>query len=145
MIMTRVTACWVVQPPTDGSFCPKASSRPIIPAKPLVSYQRYRQLPGWILPPLVKSRGALRNVPAEPLPAGHPDAYGLASVSGEDGIALPDWVRTSTDAVSKAFRLRRTGRQDLIDAVERGDMTLEAALEEAEAKEQPNQKGGGEV
>jgi hypothetical protein len=54
-------------------------------------------------------------------------------------MALPDWVRTSTDAVSKAFRLRRTGRQDLIDAVERGDMTLEAALEEAEAKEQQNQ------
>jgi len=26
----------------------------------------------------------------------------------------------------------------LIDAVERGDMTLEAALEEAEAKEQPD-------
>jgi hypothetical protein len=60
-------------------------------------------------------------------------------------LPLPDWVRTSTDAVSKAFRLRRTGRQDLIDVVERGDMTLEAALEEAEAKEQPNQKGGGEV
>jgi hypothetical protein len=39
---------------------------------------------------------------------------------------------TSKDAISKALRLRETGRQDLIDAVERGDMTLDAALEQAE-------------
>jgi hypothetical protein len=49
-------------------------------------------------------------------------------------MAMPDWLKTSKDAVSKALQLRRTGRQDLIDAVERGDMTLEAALEEAERK-----------
>jgi len=60
-------------------------------------------------------------------------------------MALPEWMRTSADAVSKALRLRKTGRQDLIDAVERGDMTLEAALEKAEAKEQPDQRSPGEV
>jgi hypothetical protein len=59
-------------------------------------------------------------------------------------MALPDWVTTSTGAVSKALRLRKTGRQDLIDAVERGNMTLEAALEEAEGNGQPNQKGRGD-
>jgi hypothetical protein len=35
----------------------------------------------------------------------------------------------TVDAISQAQWLRRTGRQDLIDAVERGDMSLEAAVE----------------
>ena len=48
-------------------------------------------------------------------------------------MALPEWVETSKEAISKALRLHKTGRQDLIDAVERGDMTLDAALEQAEA------------
>ena len=56
-------------------------------------------------------------------------------------MALPDWIRTSTNAVSKALRLRKTGRQDLIDAVERGEMTLEAALDEAEGKRDQGSRG----
>jgi hypothetical protein len=50
-------------------------------------------------------------------------------------MALPEWMRTSVDAISLAQRLRRTGRQDLIDAVERGDMSLEAAVEQAELEQ----------
>ena len=50
-------------------------------------------------------------------------------------MALPEWMRTSVDAVSLAQRLRRTGRLDLIDAVERGDMSLEAAVEQAEREQ----------
>jgi hypothetical protein len=44
----------------------------------------------------------------------------------------PEWVRVSLSSIAKARRLRRSGRQDLIDAVERGDMSLDAALEQAE-------------
>jgi hypothetical protein len=47
-------------------------------------------------------------------------------------MALPQWMRTSVDAISLARRLRRTGRLDLIDALERGDVSLEAAVEQAE-------------
>jgi hypothetical protein len=43
-------------------------------------------------------------------------------------MALPEWMRMSVDAVSMARRLRQSGRQDLVDAVERGDMSLEAAV-----------------
>jgi hypothetical protein len=43
-------------------------------------------------------------------------------------MALPEWMRVSVDAVSMARRLRQSGRQDLIDAVERGDMSLQAAV-----------------
>jgi hypothetical protein len=50
-------------------------------------------------------------------------------------MALPQWMRTSVGAISLAQRLRRTGRQDLIDAVERGDMALEAAVERAEREQ----------
>jgi hypothetical protein len=50
-------------------------------------------------------------------------------------MALPQWMRTSVDAISLAQRLRRTDRQDLIDAVERGDTTLEAAVEQAEREQ----------
>ena len=49
-------------------------------------------------------------------------------------MALPEWMRVSADAIALARRLRKTGRQDLIDAVERGNMTLEAAVEQAEGK-----------
>jgi hypothetical protein len=52
-------------------------------------------------------------------------------------MALPEWMRTSVDAISLSLRLRRTGRQDLIDAVERGDMSLEAAVEQAEREQKP--------
>lgn len=52
-------------------------------------------------------------------------------------MALPEWMRTSVDAISLAQRLRRTGRQDLIDAVERGDTSLEAAVEQAEREQKP--------
>jgi hypothetical protein len=50
-------------------------------------------------------------------------------------MALPEWMRTSVDAISLAQRPRRTGRQDLIDAVERGDMSVEAAVEQAELEQ----------
>jgi hypothetical protein len=56
-------------------------------------------------------------------------------------MALPEWMRTSMGAISLAQRLRRTGRQDLIDAVERGDMSLEAAVEQAE-QEQASKSSG---
>ena len=46
-------------------------------------------------------------------------------------MALPEWMRVSVDAVSLARQLRQSGRQDLIDAVERGDMSLEAAAAQA--------------
>ena len=39
-------------------------------------------------------------------------------------MALAEWMRTSVDAISLAQRLRQTGRQDLIEAVERSDMSL---------------------
>jgi hypothetical protein len=52
-------------------------------------------------------------------------------------MALPEWMRTSVDAIALARRLRNTGRQDLIDSVERGDMTLEAAVDQAEGKAPP--------
>jgi hypothetical protein len=50
-------------------------------------------------------------------------------------MALPPWMLTSVDAVALAIRLRRTDRHDLIDAVERGDMSLEAAVEQAEREQ----------
>jgi hypothetical protein len=46
-------------------------------------------------------------------------------------MAWPEWLRVSLGSIAKARRLRRSGRQDLIDAVERGDMSLDAALEQA--------------
>lgn len=49
-------------------------------------------------------------------------------------MALPEWMRVSVHSISLARRLRESGRQDLIDAVERGDMTLHAAVEQAEGK-----------
>ena len=55
-------------------------------------------------------------------------------------MALPEWFQTSADAVKKAMWLRRSGRQDLIDAVERGEITLEAALERAELEGQQKDK-----
>jgi hypothetical protein len=51
-------------------------------------------------------------------------------------------MRTSVDAISLAQRLRHTGRQDLIDAVERGDMSLEAAVEQAELEEESSKRPG---
>jgi hypothetical protein len=49
------------------------------------------------------------------------------------------------DAVSLARQLRQSGRQDLIDAVERGHMSLEAAVAQASGKPSPgglSNKGG---
>ena len=46
----------------------------------------------------------------------------------------------TVDAISLAQWLRRTGRQDLMDAVERGDMALEAAVEQTE-REQASKRG----
>jgi hypothetical protein len=43
------------------------------------------------------------------------------------------------DAVSLARRLRQSGRQDLIDAVERGTMTLQAAV--AQVSDEPPPDG----
>ena len=56
-------------------------------------------------------------------------------------MALAEWMRTSVDAISLAQRLRQTGRLDLIDAVERSDMPLRAAVEQAE-REQPLKPAG---
>jgi hypothetical protein len=56
-------------------------------------------------------------------------------------MALPEWMRTSVDAIALAQRLRHTGRLDLIGAVERGDMSLQAAVEQAE-REQPSKPAG---
>ncbi len=56
-------------------------------------------------------------------------------------MALPEWMRVSVDAVSLARQLRQSGRQELIDAVERGDMSLEAAVAQASAK--PSSVGPG--
>ena len=57
-------------------------------------------------------------------------------------MALPEWMRVSVDSISLARRLRNSGRQDLIDAVERGDMTLQAAVEQAEGKATPDKPSG---
>ena len=60
-------------------------------------------------------------------------------------MALPEWMRVSVDAVSLARQLRQSGRQDLIDAVERGDMSLEAAVAQASGQPSPgglSNKGG---
>ncbi len=56
-------------------------------------------------------------------------------------MALPEWMRVSVDAVSLARQLRQSGRQDLIDAVERGDMSLEAAVAQASGKPSPGGHG----
>jgi hypothetical protein len=57
-------------------------------------------------------------------------------------MALPEWMRVSVDAVSLARQLRQSGRQDLIDAVERGDMSVEAAV--AQARGKPSTGGPGD-
>jgi hypothetical protein len=57
----------------------------------------------------------------------------------------PEWLRVSMSSIAKARRLRLSGRQDLIEAVERGDMSLEAALAQAEhrpAAERPDGETG---
>jgi hypothetical protein len=56
-------------------------------------------------------------------------------------MALPEWMRVSVDAVSLARQLRQSGRQDLIDAVERGDMSLEAAVAQASGQASPDGPG----
>ena len=53
---TRVTACRVARPPYSG-LCREASTRPVARAGPLVSYHVYRQLHGWVLPPLANCAG----------------------------------------------------------------------------------------
>ena len=53
---TRVTACRVARPPYSG-LCHEASTRPVTRAGPLVSYHVYRQLHGWVLPPLANCAG----------------------------------------------------------------------------------------
>ena len=53
---TRVTACRVARPPYSG-LCHEASTRPVARAGPLVSYHVYRQLHGWVLPPLANCAG----------------------------------------------------------------------------------------
>jgi hypothetical protein len=55
-------------------------------------------------------------------------------------MALPEWMRVSVDAVSLARRLRQSGRQDLIDAVERGDMSLEMAVAQIGGQPLPSGK-----
>ena len=49
---THVTACWIAQPP-KGGLCHEASARPVTPTNRSSATRSYRQLPGWILPPLV--------------------------------------------------------------------------------------------
>ena len=62
---TRVTTCRVARPPYSG-LCHEASTRPVTRAGPLVSYHVYRQLHGWVLPPLANCAGkAHSEMPAE--------------------------------------------------------------------------------
>jgi hypothetical protein len=49
---TRVTACRIAQPP-NGGLCHEASARPVARPNRSSATRAYRQLPGWILPPLV--------------------------------------------------------------------------------------------
>jgi len=49
---TRVTACKVARPP-KGGLCPEASAQPVTRPSRSVATMSYRQLHGWILPPLV--------------------------------------------------------------------------------------------
>src|SRR5215472_8004657 len=48
----RVTACRIAQPP-KGGLCHEASARPVARPSRSSATRSYRQLPGWILPPLV--------------------------------------------------------------------------------------------
>ena len=56
-------------------------------------------------------------------------------------MALPEWMRVSVDAISLARQLRQSGRQDLIDAVENGAISLEAAVAQASGKPSPDGPG----
>ena len=47
-----VTACPIAQPP-NGGLCHEASARPVTRPSRSSATRAYRQLPGWILPPLV--------------------------------------------------------------------------------------------
>ena len=49
---THVTACRIAQPP-KGGLCHEASARPVARSNRSSATRVYRQLPGWILPPLV--------------------------------------------------------------------------------------------
>ena len=49
---THVTACRIAQPP-NGGLCHEASARPVTQPSRSSTTRVYRQLPGWILPPLV--------------------------------------------------------------------------------------------
>src|SRR4051812_31723344 len=49
---THVTACRIAQPP-KGGLCHEASTRPVARSSRSSATRVYRQLPGWILPPLV--------------------------------------------------------------------------------------------
>ena len=49
---THVTACWIAQPP-KGGLCHEASARPVARPSRSSATRVYRQLPAWILPPLV--------------------------------------------------------------------------------------------
>ena len=49
---THVTACRIAQPP-KGGLCHEASARPVTRSSRSSATRAYRQLPGWILPPLV--------------------------------------------------------------------------------------------
>ena len=49
---TRVTACWIAQPPTGG-LCHEVSTQPVTQLRRSSATRSYQQLPGWILPPLV--------------------------------------------------------------------------------------------
>src|SRR5215218_8324212 len=49
---TRVTACRIAQPP-NGGLCHAASTCPVTQTGRASATRSYRQLPGWILPPLV--------------------------------------------------------------------------------------------
>jgi adenine/guanine phosphoribosyltransferase-like PRPP-binding protein len=56
-------------------------------------------------------------------------------------MALPEWMRVSVDAVSLARQLQQPGRQDLIDAIERGAISLGAAVAQASGKPSPGGLG----
>src|SRR5215213_9972839 len=49
---THVTACRIAQPP-NGGLCHAASTCPVTQTGRASATRSYRQLPGWILPPLV--------------------------------------------------------------------------------------------
>jgi hypothetical protein len=89
---THVTACRIAQPP-KGGLCHEASTRTVTRSSRSSATRPYRQLPGWIPPPLVnravgahvESRTGAVAVPRLPSPLIKPDVR-------ISRIRLSDWL-----------------------------------------------------